>query len=201
MKYDFIEIGTSDFDTLIEKSNNSIKGISIEPLQIYLNNLPEKDGVIKSNYAVSNFNGNIDLYYINPKKISELNLPFGFRGCNSIGKPHPALSRILKNKYDELVDIIQVEVITWNDIVSKYNVDSVNLIKIDTEGHDHIILEEYYKLCIEKPNLQADKIIFEYNELSNKPILLNLINKFEALGYKHDFKDNNNCMIYKQRYI
>ena len=35
MKYDFIEIGTSDFGTLIQSSTNEI-GISIEPLKIYL---------------------------------------------------------------------------------------------------------------------------------------------------------------------
>ena len=35
MKYDFIEIGTSDFDTLLETTTNKI-GISIEPLKYYL---------------------------------------------------------------------------------------------------------------------------------------------------------------------
>ena len=37
--YDFIEIGTSDFDTLIETSNNDTVGISIEPIKYYLDNL------------------------------------------------------------------------------------------------------------------------------------------------------------------
>ena len=68
MKYDFIEIGTSDFDTLIQSSNTTTKGISIEPLKFYLDNLPNNDNIIKSNYAVSNFNGKIDIYYVPPKK-------------------------------------------------------------------------------------------------------------------------------------
>lgn len=39
---DFIEIGTSDFDTLIESSNDNTHGISIDPVNIYLNKLPTK---------------------------------------------------------------------------------------------------------------------------------------------------------------
>ena len=35
MKYDFIEIGTSDFDTLLESSQGEI-GISIEPLNTFI---------------------------------------------------------------------------------------------------------------------------------------------------------------------
>ena len=38
MRYDFIEIGTSDFDTLLQESQSEI-GLSIEPLKIYLDNL------------------------------------------------------------------------------------------------------------------------------------------------------------------
>ena len=51
MKYDFIEIGTSDFDTLLETTINKI-GISIEPLKYYLDNLPNNDKVIKVNCAI-----------------------------------------------------------------------------------------------------------------------------------------------------
>jgi hypothetical protein len=35
MKYDFIEIGTSDFDTEIENCDDNKKGLSIEPVKIY----------------------------------------------------------------------------------------------------------------------------------------------------------------------
>ena len=34
--YDFIEIGTSDFDTLIESSDDNVVGLSIEPIKYYL---------------------------------------------------------------------------------------------------------------------------------------------------------------------
>jgi len=34
MKYDFVEIGTSDFDTLIEQATDTTRGISIEPVRL-----------------------------------------------------------------------------------------------------------------------------------------------------------------------
>ena len=40
MRLDYIEIGTSDFETLVETLDGN--GISIEPLSFYLNKLPNK---------------------------------------------------------------------------------------------------------------------------------------------------------------
>ena len=61
MKYDFIEIGTSDFDTLLETTTNKI-GISIEPLKYYLDSLPNNDKVIKVNSPYSIGLNNIMFY-------------------------------------------------------------------------------------------------------------------------------------------
>ena len=38
MNYDFIEIGTSDFETLIQSSTNEV-GLSIDAVNLYLNRL------------------------------------------------------------------------------------------------------------------------------------------------------------------
>ena len=37
--YDFIEIGTSDFQTLIEEASDEAIGLSVEPISYYLNKL------------------------------------------------------------------------------------------------------------------------------------------------------------------
>ena len=50
--YDFIEIGTSDFDTLLMQNPNQ-RGISIEPIEVYFNALPEPKTGKKNN--VCNF--------------------------------------------------------------------------------------------------------------------------------------------------
>lgn len=46
MILDFIEIGTSDFDTIIQ-SNTYKHGLSIEPIKYYIDRLPNKEGVKK----------------------------------------------------------------------------------------------------------------------------------------------------------
>ena len=47
MHYNFVEIGTSDFDTLIEGADDEQVGLSIEPIAYYLNKLPDKKNVKK----------------------------------------------------------------------------------------------------------------------------------------------------------
>jgi hypothetical protein len=86
--YDFIEIGTSDFDTLIETSNDDTIGISIEPIKHYLDRLPNKKNIIKVNAACSDSNENLKIYYISVEDIQKYNLPYWVRGCNSVNKPH-----------------------------------------------------------------------------------------------------------------
>ena len=86
--YDFIEIGTSDFDTLIQTCSDESIGLSIEPLQIYLDRLPNKPNVKKITKAISELDSEIDIYYIPLENIWKHNLPIWVKGCNSVSKPH-----------------------------------------------------------------------------------------------------------------
>ena len=47
VNYNFIEIGTSNFDTLIEKADDTTMGISVDAVKYYINQLPEKTNVKK----------------------------------------------------------------------------------------------------------------------------------------------------------
>jgi len=184
MKYNFIEIGTSDFRTLIQTCDDETKGLSIEPLQYYLNRLPNKKNVIKVNCAISNKEDLIDIYYVSPDNIEKFSLPGWVRGCNSINNPHPSIQNLLREQHDSVISIQKVKCITWDTLINEFNVSSIDFLKIDTEGHDHIILEEYYNLCINNPLLWANKIIFEMNVLSNMESLSSLITKFKTIGYQ-----------------
>ena len=70
MDIDFIEIGTSNFDTLLQKSTEGQTGFSVEPLKYYLNKLPNKSGIAKVNAAItSNRTSNlVKMFYI-PEEI------------------------------------------------------------------------------------------------------------------------------------
>jgi hypothetical protein len=73
---DFLEIGTSNFDTLIEAATDETKGISIEPLDFYLNQLLNKKNVKKINCAISfdNIESDITFFYLDENTIKENNL-------------------------------------------------------------------------------------------------------------------------------
>ena len=172
MRYNFIEIGTSDFDTLLQKSSDTAIGLSVEPLNYYLDRLPNKPGVTKVNAALSNSDDYLEIYNVPVSAIEKYNLPYWVRGCNSLSKPHQyTMDTIGAELYNQIVQIDRVPTITWKTLISQYNVESVEFIKIDTEGHEYIILKDYFEICENNPLLYADKIMFEYNQNSDMPAL------------------------------
>ncbi len=182
MHYDFIEIGTSCFDTVIANCADSAVGLSIEPIKKYLDILPEKSKVTKINAAVSNYIGTTTISYIDKSLIHKYNLPDWLIGCSSINKLHPIIDRKLtwaNNLIDPLIDKYNIElsslitneivkVINFEFLIKEYNIESIDYLKIDTEGHDLIILHDYLDAVVNKyPNLYANKIQIETNELTS----------------------------------
>lgn len=183
---DFIEIGTSDFDTLIESSNDNTHGISIDPVNIYLNKLPTKKNIIKLNCAISDIQGTAIVFYIKPENISKYSLPNWVRGCNSINKPHPTVVNLLKKQnisYDDVVSKQKVNIMTLYDLYQKYNLRFVKYLKIDTEGHDCIILDKFYDDILKNNIMLPLKILFETNILTDPVNVKNIITKYKTLGY------------------
>ena len=189
--YDFIEIGTSDFDTLIESSNNESVGISIEPIKYYIDRLPNKSNVIKVQAALSTTDGEVDVYYIEDSKIDENNLPWWVRGSNSINNPHPfAINELGEELYNSLVTIEKVPTISWKTLIETYGVGSIGYLKIDTEGHDHIILRDFLNYCKEHSFLIPNKITIEYHDgVSNKVEIDKLISELSEYQTIKDISD------------
>lgn len=146
MFYDFIEIGTSNFDTLIEKADRTTQGISIEPLDFYLRDLPESEGCKKINAAISDREGEVIVYYPFPEKLAQYHLPPLLKGCNSIGQVHPTVIRhIEKNNLDlcEVVGSSTVSMLRLTTICAQYDVTGIYFLKVDTEGHEPVILNDF----------------------------------------------------------
>lgn len=198
--YDFIEIGTSDFDTLIESCEDSKKGISIEPIGYYLKKLPNKPNVKKIQAAVSNTEGYIDVYYISNDKIESNNLPWWVRGSNSVNVPHPfVIKEIGEELYNKLVTIERVKSITWSNLIKSERIGSIDFLKIDTEGHDHIILNDYLNHCETNLSLLANKIQFEcHSQVSNKEEIEKVLDRFKKLGYYIEYLESD-IILYKQK--
>jgi FkbM family methyltransferase len=187
MRLDYIEIGTSDFGTLVETLNGN--GISIEPLSFYLNKLPNKENNTKLNAAVSDKEGEEIIYYVSPDDISRYNLPDWIKGCNSIKSPHPSVVNVLnETNLTHLYKKELIKVITWDNIIREHNVISVDFLKIDTEGHDTVILNS---ILDSKLNILPNKILFESNILSKREDIDNILLRLKDKGYviKEEYDD------------
>jgi hypothetical protein len=184
---DFIEIGTSDFDTCIQNADDDTIGISIEPIKYYLDKLPNKKNCKKICCAVSDDVGFCNVFFIQENKISELGLQQWARGCNSINDYHPTIAKIIKEKnldFDYVFDENIIEKKPLMNIIDELNVKFIYYLKIDTEGHDVAILNKFIDdLKLRNNNILPHKILFESNSLSNSDDILLIIQSLEKMGY------------------
>ncbi len=184
MFLDFIEIGTSDFNTLIQAAGPDTHGLSIDPISLYLDRLPNRPGCKKINAAISNFEGTVEVYFIPPQVIAKHRLPNWLRGCNSIGAPHPTVSKQLE-KMDidpELVLVRQpVPCHRLQTVLHQNDVQGVFMLKVDTEGHDAVILNDFFDDA--SPQQWPHQIVFESNKLSDSETIHRLIAKLILMGY------------------
>jgi len=195
--YDFIEIGTSDFRTLIEECDHSAIGLTIEPLDFYLDKLPEKPNVQKINAAVSLDNKRREsiIYYMPPEVIEEHDLPFWWKGCSRIDEMHPDAIRFKKEHLYVSKKIPQIPI---GELFDQYNVGAVDFLKIDVEGGDHQILHHLFSYLTDKETRYYPKrIMFEHKH--SKPLLVNKVCElYASIGYSYKKIDSMDTeLVYK----
>ena len=193
--YNFIEIGTSNFRTLIQKANEETVGISVEPISYYLNQLPNKKNVIKENVAISfsNIEQDVTIFYVPENIIKEKGLPRWMKGCNSLHDYHP---NHLSLKIKEHVVKEVVKEIPIYKLFEKHNVSSLDHLKIDTEGGDCDILFYLFEYLKNKPiSYYPKKITFETNSLTNKTKLKNITKIYNDFGYVLESRSKSDTVI------
>ena len=80
--FDFVDIGTSDFDTSVDFLKPGQKVLLVEPLKYYLDRLPDGPGIFKANYAISTKIRTGYMFYVEEELIHKYGLPNWIRGCN-----------------------------------------------------------------------------------------------------------------------
>ena len=192
--YDFIEIGTSNFETLIQSADDTTKGISVDAVKYYIDCLPDKLNCKKINVGISNVNAVLDVYYIDEKVIESNNLPYWFKGCNCINAYHPLH---IKHNVSHLCKIEKVNVITTYELFYTNNVKRVKYLKIDTEGHDCIILKSLFSYIKCLPDIfYPCKIQFETNEHHTVASVNEIITLFGSIGYRLVHRGYDTIIIY-----
>lgn len=166
MKYDYTDIGTSDFDIGRGGYSPDKKYLLVEPIKYYLLKLYEygvkEPTATLVNAAISDFNGHVNIFHI-PDNLQILyGLPYWVRGCNRINDKHPTVVKLLQDKKitDDIWSKSKVRCMTFDVLCSEYEVEEVGSLKIDTEGHDHVVLEGVIKMLRE--GLKINEIMCEY---------------------------------------
>jgi hypothetical protein len=194
--YDFIEIGTSDFDTEIEKNDNKV-GISVEPIKYYLDRLPNKEKCIKLNLGISNYNGKCIVNYLSEETIRKYNFPGWVRGCNSINSYHKTVTTLCNNigiDIEKISEKDSVDIKTLYTFMLELSITGVYYLKIDTEGHDVIILKKFYEEIQDNMYL-PHVILFESNVLSTNESINDIITSFRNIGYDLIYKGENDTQL------
>ncbi len=191
--YDFIEIGTSNFDTLIQSADDNVYGISVDAVKYYIDNLPDKLNCKKVNVGISNINSTLDVYYIPENIIEQNKLQNWFKGCNCINNYHPLH---ISHNVSHLCKIDKVKVITTYELFYQNNVRNVKYLKIDTEGHDVIILKTLFFYIKFLPIIfYPNKILFETNEISNSKEVDEIIQLYCSIGYKLESRGYDSVLV------
>ena len=187
LKYDFIEIGTCDYDALIQSATDQTVGISVEPVRLYLDRLPSPPLVKKLNVAIGDHSGAAEVHYIPPEVLERLQWGGERRGCNSVDRPHAGVVQWLRERgldYDTIVRRDTVRMMTVAELFAEHDVTEIGVFKVDAEGMDPVIMQAYANCCTGGRRL-ASKVVFECNRvLSTQAANTAARERLQSIGYR-----------------
>lgn len=186
MYFDFVDIGTCDFETSAHTAKSHQSVLLVEPLEFYLNRVPNGPNITKANLAVGNVNGSIEVKFVPEQVISNYKLPDWLKGCSNVGNGyHNTVYRLFteNNISLNLIETRHIDVVTFEELCKRYNVTSINNLKIDTEGYEQYILPNVLDMI--KKGFRIDNLKYENQEsLGNKPFVDLLTKEFISQNYK-----------------
>lgn len=173
-KLTFVQIGAMDgksFDPIYKYIQKyKWKGILVEPLPDYFQELKANYLALSENLIFENFAIDVDerpkkIYRIDPIAIKEGLVPEWAKGVSSFYVNRNAIGgRLISEKeYSNLKKYIIEEIvdcISFNTLLKKNNFKKFDLLQIDTEGHDYQILRQV-DLRLHTPKM----IVLEYYNL------------------------------------
>jgi len=194
-------IGKTEYDPVFKSVKYNDNAIFVEPVpwlckqlvENYDNEYPN-NSFIFINTAVSDKTGKIKLYTPSEKN-DFTKYPDWASQLSSINENH-IVNHILINSdiKDLIVDEINVEAITLNDIIIKFNIQSIELLHIDTEGHDCDIL-----MNLDFQKVKPKKIMFEHKHMDGTNQIgikyKKLLEHLKENDYIFCFKSEDDTMV------
>jgi FkbM family methyltransferase len=152
-----LEIGSSDFNTLLPLCKNGWKGILVEPIPILAENIQKKiaaEGLQAAvvNMAVSDHDGELQmrkilghehLGLVDSPTCSDNFESIWFRGTSYVDLSSTGEKYGIPNNEHLSFEDITVKCIKLNTLIEKLEIDNIDFMQIDVEGHELHILENY----------------------------------------------------------
>jgi hypothetical protein len=167
----FVEIGSCDFGTLNPLALKGWGGLIVEPIKKYLDKLEKHPGVQYVNRAIDVRSSFRDMYVYNEDLCSR---DRDFSGMSSFGEYVIDANR-------ELLEPVRVATIPYSELMFIHEVKRIDFLKIDTEGHDWVILQ----MVIYEGPLRPKLIKAETKHLGeNKSAAVALLEERDYLVYQ-----------------
>ena len=154
------------------------------------NNIQICTNAIFSEHKISKF------YYVNEKSISKLGKHWA-SGIGSFNKNHILDHRTKRFKVEEKdIDEIEIEFITFDNLIKKYLIESIDKLQIDVEGAEYEILKsiDYKKININSIQFESKHFDGTFKEGAK---LEEIKKKLISEGYKLNQIDNENILAAK----
>lgn len=189
-KVSFAQVGANDGESNDLISQYAIpdqwEGVLIEPVPHLYDKLVERyknnHHIECKNIALSDHEGTAKFYFLDVS--GDENLP---SWADEVGSFH--LDIIKKHKaipnLEERIRSIDVKTQTFEKMLDETKLSKVDLILIDTEGHDYMVLK-----TIDLKKIKPKVIVWEYIHLSKMDKLKSIL-KTKALGYTIYLSGNN----------
>ena len=194
--FGLVVIGACHGFDLVQDINKVKKPVLlVEPLdynfKLLKKNFQDYENIYFEQSFISNNSKSIIFYYVKEDSIKKLGKHWA-SGIGSFSKEH-ILNHKSKRFQIEESDIGSMDIIsqTFNQLCEKYNIDTIDNLLIDVEGHEMSILKS-----IDFNKILISEIKFEFKHLTStfnyENSLDELIKLFKQNNYSEVFRDKEN---------
>jgi hypothetical protein len=193
-RYDFIEVGTSNFGTLIEQASDWHVGLSVEVLKDLQDTLPDRAGVIKVNAAIGDEACWRDFYHFPKKNLDFLRVIEYNQGIYGVGRIGGMQRMIVESIVNHGIsnNIMttamarrkMIKIKPFGQLLEEYGVSSVGYLKIDTEGFDNRIVSAFLDYLEAHIGFFEPAAFIQFENNSNSTGAALVTNRLLALGYR-----------------
>lgn len=193
MHFKFIDIGCGHTNVSVDVYGTDVQGLLVEPIQEFCNVLPNSNTVHIECTAITDYDGilemNIDAGGYTDLQYFPISMLLDGKHRDRLIQRYKIYGTESIKYCNQLNEKRTVRCMKVETLLQKYDITEVDQLKIDVEGHEDVVLTQVIEL-LRKGKLQIhERIIFEYNSLSDKEKLDKLSDIISSeFGYSSEFK-------------